>query len=136
MSLQMVFDKDKARRIKQTMPVELLVYKIAILIQKEDRLPQRSYTTYISPFCATEYSGGEQCNEWDRGRFHVPLVDQPGQTAEYYPGFHSFTQKSAAMDRLEKSKASCILWLFKFPADRRRGSDLRRAERLDHCSGH
>ena len=104
MALRMVFDKEKTQSIKQVMPVELIVYKVAVLTQIEDRLLRTSYPVYISPICGTEYSGGEQCNEWDRGHFTVPLVDQPETAANYYPGFHSFTKKTTAENWHEQSR--------------------------------
>lgn len=102
MSLQMVFDREKAQRIKQEMPVELIVYKVALVAQRKDPILRKKYRAYVSPICCSEYSDGEQTNQWNRGHFTVPITDQPDQQGTYYPGFHSFTQKEAALNYLQK----------------------------------
>jgi hypothetical protein len=96
MTLRAVFDKEKMRSIKGGMPDELLVYKVAVLIHEKDDFLKTVTPRYISPLCCFKYLAGEQSNSWDLGHFTVPLVDQPEKSGSYYPGFHSFVQRTAA----------------------------------------
>ncbi len=80
------------------MPNELIVYKVATLVEKEDPILKTVYQTYISPVMGFEYSGGELSNFWNLvSRDNIPLVGQPGKSTSYYPGFHSFVQKTSAV---------------------------------------
>jgi hypothetical protein len=102
MSLRAVFDKEKTQSIKEVMPDELLVYKVATLIDKEDPILRTVSPKYVSPVCSVEYSAGEQSNRWDLGLFTVPLVYRPKEHVSYYPGFHSFAQREVATQYLQQ----------------------------------
>jgi hypothetical protein len=77
MTLRAVFDKEGTRGIKGVMPSELLVYKVAVLIQEKDDFLNTVTPRYISPLCSFKFSGGEQSNSWNLDNFTAPLVDQP-----------------------------------------------------------
>jgi hypothetical protein len=101
MTLRAVFNKEKTKSIKEIMPNEIIVYKVAILFEGKDPLRKMILPKYFSPVLYSQYENGEQCNFCDLTPLTVPIADEPEKKSMYYPGFHSFVNKIAANKLLE-----------------------------------
>ena len=112
MSLRAIFDKEKTQSIKEVMPEELIVYKVALIVCEEGgAFSQRKY---IAPYARTEYMWGEQFMQSDRSLLSAPVVDSLAEHLNYYPGFHSLIKKSAAEKYMEslstaKNRSAVVL---------------------------